>query len=347
MAPNREPWLAALLGITFPGAGHVYAGARAAGLAQAAAAVALVAAAAGCFYAPRGSVVLGWVALGLLIALNVFSSAAAHRLAAGREEPEVSAGRRGRKDAWKAVFLSGLFPGIGQFYSGRPLQGVAFVVAALLASLADRLPLAPLYALVRGAAMLEAWSFGDSRRRSPDRLARGVVIAVALLFAGQLTLIAYVRGHWVRAFRVASGSMAPTLRPGDRVFVDLTRRGRAGAGDVVAVPRPGQPKQLYLYRCIAVAGQIIEVRDKIVRVDGHALEEPYARHVDPEVRPEAGPRDNMPRFTVPEGHVFVMGDNRENSNDSRFWGPVETRTVVGRAYKVYWPLDAAGPLPGR
>src|SRR5512138_3612303 len=109
MKANREPWLAALLGIAFPGAGHVYAGARAAGLAQAAAAVALVAGAAWNFYTPRGSVVLGWVALVLLLVLSVLSSAAAQRLVAGREEPEVSAARRGRKDAWKAVFLSALF----------------------------------------------------------------------------------------------------------------------------------------------------------------------------------------------------------------------------------------------
>ena len=142
--------------------------------------------------------------------------------------------------------------------------------------------------------------------------------------------------------------MAPTLSPGDRVIVDRTRSGRAEAGELIAYRYPANTRLSYVHRCVAVGGQTIEIRDRVVMVDGRALEEPFVTHTDAHMR-EGGedPRDNLPAFTVPEGQVFVMGDNRDNSNDSRYWGPVPARNVLGRVYKIYWPMNRAGSLLGR
>jgi signal peptidase I len=348
MPVNREPWLAALLGITFPGAGHYYAGARGAGAALVAITLAVMAFSVWAFVAPSGPVAAGWAGIALLLGLLVFSAYDAHRRCARDMSPEFAAEYKVTRDAWRAVFLSALFPGLGQFYSGRALPGIAFLLAGMIAALAKDWPLVLGYVVLRGGAMHDAGQAQVLRRGSPYATARAVVAGLTLFAAGQLTLAAIVRTRLIQAFRIPSASMAPILSVGDRLFVDRTRGGRAEVGDMIAYRYPLNTALSYVHRCIAVEGQTIEIRDRVVRVDGRVLEEPYVTHVDPHVRPgDEDARDNLAPFTVPPGNVFVMGDNRDNANDSRYWGPVPTRNVLGRACKIYWPLARAGSLLGR
>ena len=345
---NREPWLAALLGITFPGAGHFHAGARWVGVALVAAGLAVMAFSMWAFAAPAGPVAAGWAGIVLMFGLLFFSAFDAHRRCIREASPEFVAEYDASRDAWKAVFLSGIFPGLGQFYSGRALPGLAFFAAGLVAALANDWPLVLGFVAVRGAAMLDAWRGTVLRRGSPFATARAVTLGLTLLAAGQFSLVALVRSFVIQAFRIPSASMAPVLKVGDCLFVDRTRGGRVVAGDMIAYRYPTDPALSYLHRCVAVGGQTIEIRDRVVRVDGQVLEEPYVTHLDPHVRPaDEDARDNLPPFTVPHGQVFVMGDNRDNANDSRYWGPVPLRNVLGRAIKIYWPLDRAGSLAGR
>jgi len=171
----------------------------------------------------------------------------------------------------------------------------------------------------------------------------------AILWAVALTFV--LRAFVIQAFRIPSESMVKTLLVGDFLFVNKFEYGpkipfthvrlpglrKPRRGDVIVFQYPPDPSKDYIKRCIATEGQTIEVRRKQIYVDGRKLSEPYIQHIDPNQRPAAlDPRDNMPPFTVPSGFLFMMGDNRDNSYDSRFWGPVAMDLVKGRAMFIYY-----------
>ena len=129
--------------------------------------------------------------------------------------------------------------------------------------------------------------------------------------------------------------MEPTLGMGDVVFV---RRGSAVArGDLTAFHYPLEPKTIFLKRVIAVPGDVVEIRDKEVILNGKKIEEPYAQHVDgmlylpnPELPEPYRSRDQFGPVKVPPDSYFMLGDNRDRSSDSRYWGFVPRNLVVGK-----------------
>ena len=193
----------------------------------------------------------------------------------------------------------------------------------------------------------------------------------AALWALVLTFL--LRAFVIQAFRIPSESMLDTLLVGDFLFVNKFEYGpkipfthlrlpglRAPrTGDIIVFQFPGNPSLDYIKRCIAVGGQTVEVRDKVVYVDGapSAAADRHAYHKDPGIScgGVVGPypedaglltcRDNFGPFRVPPGRLFMMGDNRENSNDSRFWGTVPMDYVKGRALFIYWSWDGAHFMP--
>jgi signal peptidase I len=111
-------------------------------------------------------------------------------------------------------------------------------------------------------------------------------------------------------------------------------------GDIIVFKYPEDPKRDFIKRVIGVGGDVIESRDKEIYVNGTKLSEPYVQHVDSDVKPrDMDRRDNFGPVTVPEGKVFVMGDNRDQSYDSRFWGFVDLSLVKGNAIIIYWSWD--------
>lgn len=194
----------------------------------------------------------------------------------------------------------------------------------------------------------------------------------AALWALVLTFL--LRAFVIQAFRIPSESMLNTLLVGDFLFVNKFEYGakipfthvrlpglRAPrTGDIIVFQFPLNPSQDFIKRCIATGGQVVEVRDKKVYVDGRPSETADRRviHLDPAVQPcppDAPPypedanlrqcRDEFGPFRVPPGRLFMMGDNRENSNDSRFWGTVPMDYVKGRAMFIYWSWDGASFRP--
>ena len=177
------------------------------------------------------------------------------------------------------------------------------------------------------------------------------------LWAVALTFV--LRAFVIQAFRIPSESMVPTLLKGDFLFVNKFEYGPKlpfthvrlpgirppRRGDVIVFQYPRNPHQDFIKRCIATGGQTIEIRNKQVIVDGDTLNEPYAIKTDPSMRPPGyEPRDNFGPYTVPPGDLFMMGDNRDNSNDSRFWGPVAMDLVKGRAMFIYFSTDGNNAL---
>lgn len=147
-----------------------------------------------------------------------------------------------------------------------------------------------------------------------------------------------------RPFKIPNGSMAPSLLIGDHIMVNqLAYQNLAPArGDVVVFKFPEDESRTFVKRIIGIPGDTIEIRDKIVRVNGQALrEEDYAQYVDSNIIEEAvNPRDNLGRLKIPEQSFFVLGDNRDMSLDSRFWGFVKREKIIGKVTFIYWSWDS-------
>ena len=176
--------------------------------------------------------------------------------------------------------------------------------------------------------------------------------AEAILIA--LLLALFIRTFVIQAFKIPSGSMKDTLLIGDHILVNKFIYGIKNPvtgstwipvedperGDIVVFRFPLNPAQDYIKRVIGVEGDLVEIRDKQVLVNGTPLDEPYAIRTSTTVLPASQqPRDNFGPVTVPPDSLFVMGDNRDNSYDSRFWKFVGLDAVKGKAFILYWSWD--------
>jgi len=209
--------------------------------------------------------------------------------------------------------------------------------------------------------MLNRRNFVEQKtnRREPEKgksvvreYAEAIVVAVALALV--------IRAFVVQAFRIPSGSMEDTLLVGDFLlankfiygpkipFTDIRLPGlrKPRPGDIIIFKYPRNPKKDFIKRVIAVEGQMVEIRDKVVYVDGKEIPmPPKGKHVDRRILPgDMSTRDNFGPVRVPKNKLFVMGDNRDNSQDSRYWGWVPMENIKGEAMILYWSWDKRVPL---
>lgn len=160
------------------------------------------------------------------------------------------------------------------------------------------------------------------------------VLEMVVLVGIAFVLATGIKTFVVQPFIIPSGSMIPTLEINDRVLVNkfLYRFADPRQGDIVVFLEPGSEKTDYIKRIVAVGGQTVDLVDGKVYVDGQPLAEPYVHGLPSE------PGDLQTPITVPPGQVFLMGDNRTNSRDSRWFGPQPVERVLGKAFVIYWPL---------
>ncbi len=173
-----------------------------------------------------------------------------------------------------------------------------------------------------------------------------IVVALLLAFV--------IRAFVVQAFKIPSGSMLETLQIGDHLLVSkfaydirlpstvwldttdgkvLFKTGDPQRGEIIVFKYPQDETKDFIKRVIGLPGETIEIKNKVVYINGAPLDEPYVRHTKANTLPV---RDNFGPYTVPEGRYFMLGDNREGSHDSRWWGPVKREKIVGRAIIIYW-----------
>ena len=175
----------------------------------------------------------------------------------------------------------------------------------------------------------------------------------AIIIAVILAL--FIRTFIIQAFKIPSGSMLPTLQIGDHILVNkfiygvklpylntnLIPVGEPERDAIIVFRYPEEPDKDFIKRVIAVPGDVLEIRNKKVFVNHEPLEHPYAVYTDTHVIPaQVNPRDNLGPITVPPDSYFVMGDNRDNSYDSRFWGFVDASEIRGKAFIIYWSWDS-------
>lgn len=159
------------------------------------------------------------------------------------------------------------------------------------------------------------------------------VIEVVVIVAAAFVLALLVQQFMVKPFAIPSPSMVPTLVEGDRVLVNrLVYHFRSPQrGDIIVFHPPGRPgSDPFIKRVVAVGGDTIAVHDGALYVNGVAQDEPFIKE-HPIV-------DDFPETTIAQGYVWAMGDNRNNSGDSRVFGPVSEEAIMGEAFAVYWPL---------
>jgi len=171
----------------------------------------------------------------------------------------------------------------------------------------------------------------------------------AILLA--IVLALFIRTFVVQAFKIPSGSMKQTLLIGDHILVNKFIFGikipftqtnlipihEPQPADIVVFKFPEDPAKDFIKRVVGVAGDVVEIKDKQVFINGKKENHPYGVHTDPHTIPVGiQPRDNFGPITVPPNGLFVMGDNRDQSYDSRFWGFVDLGAVKGKAFIIYW-----------
>lgn len=161
-------------------------------------------------------------------------------------------------------------------------------------------------------------------------IVESIVIAVVLAVVIRLFIL--------EPFYIPSGSMEPTLLINDRIIVskityDFTA---PKPGDIIVFHYPLDPSRNFVKRLIAVGGDTVEIKNNHVLVNGKAIQESY---LPPDVANGTHPMGDYALHKVPAGEYFMMGDNRNNSDDSRVWGYVKRDLIIGKAEVIYWPLN--------
>jgi len=184
---------------------------------------------------------------------------------------------------------------------------------------------------------------GKTKKHVIREYAESIVIAVVMA----LIIKAFV----IQAFKIPSGSMIPTLKIGDHILVNKFIYGtklpfsdsiiiplrRPNRGDIIVFKFPDDEKKDFIKRVIGLPGDIVEIKGKKVYINGSPIDDSYAVHSDPMLYPSGiQPRDNFGPLTVPQDSYFVMGDNRDFSLDSRYWGFVKLNKIKGKAFIIYW-----------
>jgi signal peptidase I len=193
-------------------------------------------------------------------------------------------------------------------------------------------------------AGLKTRLYEQPKRSSVREMFESICVAVILAF--------FVRTFVVQAFKIPSGSMEPNLLIGDHLLVNkfvsaptlsgvestLLPIDEIRRGDIIVFKHPRTPERDLIKRTIGLPGETIELREKRVYINGKPLDEPYAHFLSPPGAtdvPERDVRRNFGPLTIPRGHYFMMGDNRDNSEDSRYWGPLAREYVKGKALFLY------------
>ncbi|MBW1646225.1 MAG: signal peptidase I [Deltaproteobacteria bacterium] len=177
--------------------------------------------------------------------------------------------------------------------------------------------------------------------------AESIIIAILIAL--------FIRAFVVQAFKIPSGSMEPTLLIGDHLLVNKFIYGiripftdrkifavhQPERGDIIVFIYPVDESKDFIKRVIGLPGETVEIRRKKIYINGKLLKDDYGTYREPGVTNQV-PRDNFGPVVVPKNHVFVMGDNRDRSYDSRFWGFVDYNKIKGKALIIYWSWNREG-----
>ncbi len=187
----------------------------------------------------------------------------------------------------------------------------------------------------------------ETKKSKTREYVESLIIAAIIAF--------FVRGFIVQAFKIPSSSMEPTLLIGDHLLVNrmsyvvkvpftdtvIFNIADPKREDVIVFRYPADKSKDFIKRVIAVEGDTIEIKNKVIYINGNKINDKWGHYIDKNIMPVyISPKDNLGPVTVPKGSYFVMGDNRDRSLDSRFWGFVKKEDLVGKAFILYFSWDS-------
>jgi signal peptidase I len=213
--------------------------------------------------------------------------------------------------------------------------------------------------------VLDKGATGKKGKSEKKRAVRETIEAILIA----VFLALFIRAFVIQAFKIPSGSMEDTLLVGDHLIVSkfaygiqmpkpamikvmgvtvpffsttlINTWGSVERGDIIVFRFPGDRHKDYIKRAIALPGETVEVRNRVIYINGQKIDDPYGVHKVSGYEEVDERANNFGPYKVPEGHVFAMGDNREKSYDSRFWGPVPIKEIKGKAFIIYWSWDGS------
>ncbi len=167
-----------------------------------------------------------------------------------------------------------------------------------------------------------------------------------------IVLATVIRFFLIQTFIIPSSSMENTLLIGDQLIVNKFTYGLKvpftnkffirfkdpQRGDIIVFNAVDRKGMKLIKRCIAIPGDVVEMKDKIVYINGEKQNEPYVIYRDQTIEPRPYPRDNFGPITIPKDHYLMLGDNRDRSADSRYWGLLPRNMIEGKAWVIYWPM---------
>lgn len=267
------------------------------------------------------------------------------------------------RNTWKAILLHLLVPGFGQFYSNQfkraiifyTISEIIFITGILTTAITEKFFVLLisiicsiifwLYVLIDAIILTRVNQSDFYPTRFNNRWCKYILVFIIVIAISWS--LDYVRQKYIiEAYKTTTESMANTLLTGDMLIAKKCGYNSIKNNDVVILKSPQDQEVNYIKRYVAKGGQTIEIKDKQLIVDGEPIPLPEGgKHIDDRILPFAldtygGKRDNMPPFTVPDNNLYVMGDNRDNSIDSRFWGAVPKENVIGKTMFIHWSFNS-------
>ena len=264
---------------------------------------------------------------------------------------------------WIAGLLSYLLPGLGQVYNGQATKGllfnfvfslwggivfsiifhtmkgsitqlnVVFLALVLMVSFVIHL-----FIIIEG--IRTANKVKESYQLKFYNKLYVYILAILITLGVDYSLASATREFVVQAYKIPAASMQPTLLVGDYLISNQLyfRTRNPARGDLVIFKYPKNERLNYIKRIVGVPGDTLEIIEKKVYINHAALDESYIQQNNIQVS-LSGPNDNLNPIVIPQNEYFVMGDNRDNSEDSRHWGTVKRHQIIGKPIIVYWSWD--------
>ncbi len=278
------------------------------------------------------------------------------------------------KEPLLAVLLTCILGGLGHIYAGRYYRGLlVFCIPSILCILVflymlnpnTTISLAAVVTIIVALLLLAIYLIVDSYQCVKNfnqlhglnrqiTLKKKVFLVIGILFVvftfNPVQLLSwgaayYIKKNYVQSFKILSGAMRTTLLEGDRFFVDkrIYKNSDPQRGDIMVFVYPQDRKRDFVKRVVGLPNETVEIKAGVILINGIPLTEPeFFKGKYYYNGGEFGEKDQ--KVTVPENSYFVLGDNSMSSHDSRYWGFVDRKDVIGKAYKIFYPFERSGPI---
>lgn len=346
---GKEPWLAVNLSMFFPGIGQIYAGNLTRGCIFIIGLILLFFFGLWLVISSQGNLLIGISCLLATIVVSIWNLFDAYKCVTRANNPNFEAFRRRSKDPWLAVFLNRIFLGLGHLYINKYVWGIVIIFVTILPYILPYSYLLSIILLIASPFIIyHVYVSSPQNRVGSKRTVLLIsilsVVAPFILLILSISLALFIRTFVAEARWIPSEAMHPTLQKYDRLIIDKLsyRFQNPQRGDIVVFLPTENIKQenpklkdAFIKRIIGLPGDKVEVKAGKVYINDRPLQEKYITQA---------PQYQYGDVTVPPNSYFVLGDNRNNSYDSHFWGFVPRENIIGKATKIFSPFERMGEL---